>query len=48
MNNDFMNGCNDLLERARRKIAEDSKYKRNCCIGIIGPTGPTHTVKSVN
>ena len=44
MNNDFVNECNDLIERARRKIKHDSKYKNNCCVGIVGPTGATGEV----
>ena len=43
-----MNNNNNELERwAREKIRRDQKCKPQCCV-IVGPTGPTHTVKSVN
>ena len=37
---------NDLLKSALRKIKRDEKCRPNCCV-VVGPTGPTHTVKSV-
>ena len=36
----------NIYENALRKIKEDEKCKPQCC-SIIGPTGPTHPVKSV-
>ena len=41
------NNKNDLTKRAMEKIKRDQKCKPICC-AIIGPTGATHTVKSVN
>ena len=41
MNNDCpQNICGNNLERAYRKIENDSQYKPTCCFGPTGPTGP--------
>ena len=45
-----MNNNENGFERALEIIRRDSKNRPlvGCCGGITGPTGPTHTVKSVN
>ena len=38
---------NELVRWAEEKIRRDKRFRPTCNV-IIGPTGPTHTVKSVN
>ena len=56
MDFDNINNNDDGFNEARRIIAEAQRFRPTsaCCIppnnggGTVGPTGPTHTVKSVN
>ena len=42
------NNRNVLYENALKKIDHDQQHKPQYCpISVIGPTGPTHPVKSV-